>query len=320
MSIFSIACLEQTEQSPSLVKKKVFSNISLNGNFVYLSSHSTKNFTVCKLPSRDKSFSRSLTSKLYFVVVRDGVIFYRKKYAITPELWNSDVTECRSRFDQLTGMRNCLSVSDEVIACVFFFTESKHIIFFNVSTKEIENEMSITKNTSSSCNMIVKACSIKYHVLTDQAKPFLWKDGEKVGGWEEVFSEAIAEEYIEYAQFSPDGNKLGISCLESNKILIFDITPMSFQGQISVGGPDWYGHLTFKFFDNENLLCSSLNNMLYSVNINNREILTCLDINDIPRPISVCRERNIVCAGLNYSENFELVTVYPPRMPHFSRI
>ena len=64
MRIFSIACLEQTEQSPSIVKQKVFSNISLNGDFVYLSSHSTKTFTVCKLPSRDKSFSRSLTNKL----------------------------------------------------------------------------------------------------------------------------------------------------------------------------------------------------------------------------------------------------------------
>ena len=320
MSLFSIACLAQTEQSPSIVKQKVFSNISLNGDFVYLSSHSTKNFTVCKLPSRDKSFSGSLTSKLYFVVVRDGVIFYRKKYAITPELWNSDVTECRSRFDQLTGMRNCLSVSDEVIACVFFFTESKHIIFFNVSTKEIENEMSITMNTPSNCKMIVEACSIKYNVLTRQDKIFLWKDGEKVAGWEEVFSQARIKTDVRDAQFSPNGNKLAISCVESNNVSIFDITSMSFLGQIYIGGQYMWADLALKFFDNENLLCSSSNNMLYSININNCEILTCLDIGDVPRPISVCRERNIVCVGLDYSENFELVTVRLPGRPHTSWI
>ena len=67
---------------------------------------------------------------------------------ITPQLWNSDVTKCLSSLNQLTDMTNCLSVSDEVIACVIYQTASNyHVIFFNVSTKKIENEMSITKNT-----------------------------------------------------------------------------------------------------------------------------------------------------------------------------
>ena len=91
MHLCSIEGLAQTEQSPSNINEHVCSNISFNGDFVYLSNHSTGNFTVRKLPSQDK-YSIS-PDKLDFLVVRDGVIFYSKGNACIPELWNSDVTE-----------------------------------------------------------------------------------------------------------------------------------------------------------------------------------------------------------------------------------
>ena len=318
MRLFSIKGLAQTEQSASNVGEDVVANISSNGDFVYLSSHSTKNFTVCKLPSEDK-YSRLLTNKLHILVVRDGVVLYKMQDACIPELWNSDVTECLSSFDQLNGTTDCLLVSDEVIACVCHQTGSKYrIMFFNVSTKEIVREMSISENSLSGWSMMVLACSIKYHVLTNQDEPFLWKEGEKVDGWKEVFSQAATEPCICSAQFSPDGDKLAISCAQSNKISILDIVSKSFLGQIAIGEPDSLGKLGLEFFDNENLLCCSQNNMLYIMNINSCKILTCLYIGDDASSISVCRERNIVCIGLNCSGNFELVTVCPPRRSHTS--
>ena len=186
MRLFSIDNLAQKEQSASNVKERMLINISLNGDFVYLSTLSTQNFTVYKLPLQDK-YSRPLTNKLDYLVVRDGVIFYSAGHACTPELWNSDVTECLSSFDQLNGTTDCLSVSDEIIAFVCHQTRSNYPIkFFNVSTKEIEKEMSISKNSSSEIDMVVRACSIKYHVLTQRLsehdKTFLWKDGEKMDG------------------------------------------------------------------------------------------------------------------------------------------
>ena len=40
--------------------------------------------------------------------------------------------------------------------------------------------------------------------------------------------------------------------------------------------------------------------MLYFINVDRDEILTCLDVGDlIPAPIAVCRERSIVFAALN---------------------
>ena len=312
MLLFSIENLAQTEQSVPNVKESVLINISLNGDFVYLSNDSTKNFTLCKLSSQEK-YSRPLTNKLDYLVVRDGVIFYSTTHACIPELWNSDVTKCLSSFDQLTDTTKCLSVSDEVIACVCDQTARKcRIIFFNVSTKEIEKEMSISENSPSEFDIDVHACSIKYHVLTKPFEPFLWKDGEKMDWWKDLFYQESTERYIFDAQFSPDGNKLAVCCC-SNKISIFDIASEIVQAQIATYGSGWYQYWVLKFFDNENLLYTSRDNMLYCINTNSCEILTCLDIGARARNISVCRKRNIVCVSCGYRNNFKLVTVCPPR-------
>ena len=316
MRLISIEDFAQTEQSAPHVKEPVLINISLNGDFVYLINLST-DITLCKLPSQDK-YSRPRRNKFDFLVVRDGVFFYRTLYPCIPELWNSDVTECLSSFDQLTGTTDCLSVSDEVIACVCKQTTRKYrIIFFNVSTKEIVKEMIISENSPS--RMDVCACSIKYHVLTKRFEPFetfLWKDGKKMNWWKDVFYQESKERPIYDSQFSPDGNKLAICYYGSNKISIFDIASEIVQTQIATDGSVKYEYLVLKFFDNENLLYSSVDSMLYCINTNSCEILTCLDIGARARNISVCRKRNIVCVGLLHCENFKLVTVCPPRRSH----
>ena len=318
MRLISIENLAQTEQSAPNVEERVLINISLNGDFVYLSNFSTKNFTLCKLSSQEK-YSRPLTNKLDYSVLRDGVIFYSTAHACIPELWNSDVTECLSSFDQLTDTTKCLSVSDEVIACVCKQTATKcRIIFFNVSTTEIVKELIISDNSPS--RMDVCACSIKYHVLTKcfrTDETFLWKDGEKMDWWKDVFYQESTERDVYDLQFSPDGNKLAISHYKSNKISIFDIASEIVQAQIATGEPGtWFRSSVLKFFDNENLLYGSVDNILYCINTNSCEILTCLDIGDVVGKISVCRKRNIVCVGCHYSKNFKLVTVCPPRSSH----
>ena len=126
---------------------------------------------------------------------------------------------------------------------------------------------------------------------------------------------------ISDSQFLPDGNKLAICCSRSNKITIFDIASEIVQAQIATGGPELFQGLVLKFFDNENLLYSSAENMLYLINTNSCEILTCLDTGYMQaRKISVCRKRNIVCVGFRFLKNFKLVTVCPPRRSHTSWI
>ena len=311
MSVFNIEDFAQKERSASNTNEMVLSSISSNGCFVYLSNHSTENFYVCKLSSKVKcSITRDM---LDFLVVRDGLFFYSSKHACIPELWNSDVSECLSSFDQLTGATDCRSVSDEVVACVFQKTASKcsfRIVFFNVSANEIVKEMSIDANKRI-YEMSVLACSIKYHVFTKEGDEcLLWVDGEKVDGFEGMFPQVPKLGSV-CAEFSPDGKRFVLYCDMDNKISIYDVASESFLATITVGRLGLQQVL--KFFDNENVLCCSVNAILYLWNINSCEVLASFVLRDNKSQISVCRENNIVCIASEVTEDFELLTVFPPR-------
>ena len=154
MHIFSIESLvDEEEQLVNL--KGVFSTRSPNGDFAYLNNKCSQILTIYNLQSNTK-FSKSFKSRSVsgIAVVRDGVILYNETR--TPELWNNDLTRCLATFDVLVGMKKCLPVSDEVIACVY----DSYVTFFNVFTKEIESETRFNKKVR-----VVFACSIEYHVL-----------------------------------------------------------------------------------------------------------------------------------------------------------
>ena len=303
MHVFSLEGLVDTqERTPNL--KGVFSNISANGNFVYLNNTWAQRFTICELDSnKEQHLKRLHSGQLDIPVVKDGVILYGENRI--PELWNSDLTQHFASFDQLGGIKKCLSVSDELIACVYHSC----VTFFNVVTKKIESKTIFNEDVLS-----VHACSSKYHVLARSKSSgiSLWKDGTKVGGWEDVFLTNTSLRCILFAKFSPQGNRLALSSPEVNKIFIFDVASIKFLAQIPINGPH-NDLIRLTFFDNDNLVCSSTNHTLYFINVERGEILTCLDVGDIPAPIAVCRERRIVFAALDSSERFELLKVWLPR-------
>jgi hypothetical protein len=303
MHVFSLEGLVDAQyRAPN--RRGVFSNLSANGDFVYLSNTSEKSFTICELDSNKKQHVKRVHSgQLDFSVVRDGVILSGENR--TPELWNSDLTQRLLRFDQLAGTMLYLSVSDELIACVY----QSYVTFFNVFTMQVESETIFNEDVLS-----VHACSSKYHVLAqiESSDISLWKDGTKVAGWEDVFLTNTSLRSIFFAKFSSQGNRLALSSVEVNKIFIFDVVSIECLAQIPINGPN-NDFLRLTFFDNENLVCSSTNHMLYFINVDRGEILTCLDVGDIPAPIAVCRERSIVFAALDSSERFELLKVWFPR-------
>jgi WD40 repeat protein len=301
MHVFSLEGLRNTEELGS-DGRVIVSNIhmSANGDFVYLSdSVMARALTVWELHS-NKKLKRPFSFPFGVLVVKDGVIIYG--VLRVPELWNSDLTQLRASFGQLAGCKKCLSVSDELIACV----DQYNVTFFNVFTEEIKSKTTLNEDI-----FFFLACSIKYHVLA-RTKPnydlTLWKDGTKVGGWEDVLTYTSLG-YVSLAEFSPQGNRLAFQSVEMNKIFLFDIASIKRVAQIPITN-----FARFKFFDNENLVCSSaVNHMLYFFNVDRGEILTCLDVDDVPTRINVCREQNIVLVGLNCSERFELIKIRWPR-------
>ena len=284
--------------------KGVFSNISLNGDFAYFDNTWKQSFTVCNLALNKKDLKPyPKSSQCHFPVVRDGVILFRDN-SMTPELWNSDVSRCLTSFHQLAGTSHCMSVSDELIVCQL----KSSVIFFDVFTKEIKSQILIEDLRS------VIACSVQYHVLAqiESSDVSLWKNGKRLDEWENVFHKNTSLRCVLFAEFSPSGDKLALFSVEINKIFLFDVISISFLLQIPINGPR-NDLLRLSFFNDENLICSSTNHMLYFINIERGEILSALDVGDIPAPIVVCRKQSIIFAGLNCSEHFELINVRLPR-------
>ena len=305
MHVFSLKGLIDSQEKPDNLKG-VFSNLSRNGDFAYLNNTWSQKFTICNLDSNEiHSTDWQRSRQLHIPVVRDGVILFDDNRA--PELWNSDLAQCVARFDQLGVVKECLSLSDELIACVY----ESYVIFFNVFTKEIENKTHFNETVGS-----VHACSIKYHVLAQIESSYvsLWRDGKRVGSWEDFFktNTSLMSEGMTFADFSFEGNRLALSTLQINKIFIFDIVSMKFLSQVTIYGPS-NDLLRLKFFDNENLVCSSTNHIVYLINVGRGEILTCVDFGDIPAPLDVSRKRSIIFVGHDCSERFELIHVWLPR-------
>ena len=303
MHIFSIKSLLDEEEQPNNLRG-VFSTISPNGDFAYQNNTWTQKLTIHNLESNTK-FCHVFQSRsvLDIAAVRDGVIFCDENR--TPELWNNDVTQCLATFDVLVGMKKCLPVSDEVIACVY----DSYVTFFNVFTKKIESKTSFNEKV-----FTVHACSIKYHVLAQiqSSELSLWKNGVKVDGWENVLRANTSLRCIFWAQFSPQGSRLALFSEEIKKIFIFDVVSLRYVAQVAIYGPS-DDLLRFKFFDDENLVCGSTNHILYFINVDRGEIITCLDMGNIPAPIDVSCKRSIVLAGVDCSERFELIKVCLPR-------
>ena len=300
MHIFSIKSLVEQEEQPDK-STLVFSTISPNGDFAYLNNTCAQKLTIHNLESNTK-FCHVFQNRsvLDIPVVRDSVILFNEKR--TPEKWNNDVTQCLATFDVLVGMKQCFPVSDEVIACAY----DSYVTFFNVFTKKIEN-----KTTFSEKVRRVLACSIQYHVLAEIkfSESSLWKNGVKVDRWERANT---SRRCIFCPQFSPQGSRLALLSDGIKKIFILDVVSLSCVAQVPIYGPS-YGTLWFKFFDDENLVCGSTNHILYFINVDRGEIITCLDMGNIPRPIDVSRKQSIVFAGVDYSERFELIKVCLPR-------
>ena len=303
MHIFSIKSLVEQEEEPDK-STLVFSTISPNGDFAYLNNTRAKKLTIHNLELNTKCCHVFQNGRVLGIpAVRDGVILYDENR--TPELWNNDVTQCLATFDVLVGMKKCLPVSDEVIACVY----DSYVTFFNAFTKKIESETSFSEKV-----LNVHACSIQYHVLAEikLVEFSLWKNGVKVDGWENVFRANTSVPFIFVAEFSPQGSRLALFG-EINKIFIFDVVSLSCVAlQVPIYEPsDDIPRL--KFFDDENLVCGSTNHILYFISVDRGEIITCLDMGNIPSSIDVSRKRSIVCAGIDGSERFELIKVCLPR-------
>jgi hypothetical protein len=260
-------------------------SVSVDGRYIYVCTGFKKtSLSIVKL-SRPRSVKRATISfedvirkmfrtiraSTWFFPVTNGVFLLgeiRKsstgKYklcASNPELWNIGVTQRLASFPELTGTSYCVSVSQDLVACIM----ESQVCFFNVLKKAIVARTPFPEHILVSLRehklkkIEVIACSSLYHVLMGNTEySYLLQCGNSVDLNSCVFNNIIPEVVSDIiaACFSPDGQSLAI--LDWETLYIVDIATLNIRGKISPNSVST-SQMPLEFVDEEHLLCERYN-------------------------------------------------------------
>ena len=267
--------------------------ISVDGRYIYTSGRygdlNSYNMFSCTQPGKSRKLVQVKRSIIPFVPVTNGVFFVGElaKNLVefvggTPELWNSDVTERLLCFPELTGTFRCLSVAEDLVACIM----ESQVCFFDVLKKEIvgRTQLSESYHSSSMSRYIysvgVIACSRQYHVLfrKGSSHALLLQDTKII--------DSISND-ITTASFSPSGRLLVF--FSDDKLYILDIITLN-KVCSDILLHTSHRSVTLEFVDEEHLLCKG-KNCLYLINVKTCGILTCINVCMADQwEFSVCRK------------------------------
>ena len=317
-------------------------SISVDGRYIYKSSqHNTLGVpygsfdiwmlscTQCLKYKNVCQFKHAFTP---FVPVTDGIFFCGEAsehigydselFESTPELWNSEVTERLFSFPELTGTFKCLSVGEDVIACVL----KSQVCFFNVCTKKIVASIPLTKYRFRSVpypfesKVEVIACSSQYHVLMKNNKDTLLLQGENIVDLNPCvnnFQPLPILGLITSACFSPNVQLLAFatSGKRENRLYILDTSTLKIICEFPLYSP--VSQMQLHFLDNELLLCKRYISCLCLISIKTCDVLTCINVglSDIPWIFSVSRKTGeIIVYSTNYvkDKEFKLIKLWLP--------
>jgi hypothetical protein len=275
-------------------------SVSVDGRYIYACSTFKKfNLSIVKL-SRPRSVKRAtisfedVTHKMFlnirastwFFPVTNGV-FLRgemrksstgkdKLCASNPELWNIGVTQRLASFPELTGTCYCVSVSQDLVACIM----ETQVCFFNVVKKAIvartpfPEHILVLLRKHELDKIEVIACSSLYHVLmTYEKSTYLLQYANSVDLNSFAFNIYI---YINAACFSPDGQSLAFYSFQET-LFIVDIATLNIRGKFFLYSV-YRNQLQLEFVDDEHLLCEGYNNCLCLINVKTCDILICISL------------------------------------------
>jgi WD40 repeat protein len=276
-------------------------SVSVDGRYIYAFSFGKSNFSIVKL-SRPRSVKRAtisfedVTDKLFctirasrcFFPVTNGVFVCRemrksstgteyKLCASNPELWNIGVTQRLASFPELTGTCYCVSVSQDLVACIM----ESQVCFFNVVKKAIvartpfPEHILVLSRKHELEKIEVIACSNLYHVLMkyDKKSTYLLQYANSVNLNSFPFNIGIN---MNAACFSPNGQSLAF-CSWQETLYIVDIATLNIRDNIFHNSVDRI-QLPLEFVDEEHLLCVGYNDCLCLINVKTCDILTCISL------------------------------------------
>ena len=272
-------------------------------------------------------------TKNFFVPVSHGVffcaevrsssikLFMRKStvFAGIPELWNFGVTERLASFPELTGTFHCLSVAQDLVACIM----ESQVCFFNVVKKAIvartpfPEHILVLLREHELEEIDVIACSSLYHVLMRNKKStYLLQYANSVDLKSCVLEEIVQNiaNRITTACFSPNGRFLALVSSYWKTLYILEVATLNIRGNFflysTVGSK-------LKFVDEEHLLCEGYNDCLCLINVKSCDILTCISLdlrfNDHPWCIFACRNTVGIIVYSSEYRKFKLTKLWLPQ-------
>ena len=310
-------------------------SVSVDGRYIYacrptLSSHSigklsrpqsVKRATISFEDVTHKMF-RTIRASTWFFPVTNGV-FLRGEIGISstgkdklcagiPELWNIRVTQRLASFPELTGTCYCVSVSQDLVACIM----ETQVCFFNVVKKAIVARTPFPEHILVSLRELEKieviACSSLYHVLMKYEKStYLLRYSNSVDLNSLPLNIHI---YRNSACFSPNGQSLAFCSLQKT-LYIVDIATLNIRGKIFLNFVDRI-ELPLEFVDEEHLLCEEYHDRLCLINVKTCDILTCISLGLCLRDswaVFACRNTvGIIVYSFKY-EKFKRIKLWLPQ-------
>ena len=294
--------------------------ISVDGRYIYTSSPYFE-FSNTMLSSTHPGSSRKLLRIEYtpFLPVTNGVFAMkvnRNRVEFdggTPELWNTDLTERLFEFSELSGTFHCLSVTENLVACImnsevrFFDAEKREIV---ASTQLPQYNSSVLPKCPHRVNVI--ACGSQYHVVYQKDKKTLLLQKANVVNLSECVLNNLkpTKKHIRTACFSHSGGLLAFPSDNMKIIHILDISTCKSRSNISLRNIE---ARKLEFIDEEHLLCKGYRAFLILVNVKTGEILTSISAGvDFEWSFSICRKKgDIVVFDIEY-KTFKLLKLWLP--------
>ena len=204
------------------------SAISVNGRYIYTNGPCISlNNTVLSSIEPGKSWTLIRIKCSTLLPVTNGVFALKVKEEFdegTPELWNADFTKSLFKFPELTGTRHCLSVTENLVACIML----SEVCFFDVAKKEIVARTQLTPHNLRLGLDELITCGSQYHVVYGRRliEDTLLLQKTKVVSLREVLLKILksTNNYIVQACFSPGGGLLAFCLIGTSRIPILDIS------------------------------------------------------------------------------------------------
>ena len=311
-------------------------SVSVDGRYIYVDGR-ISHFHIINVnsPQSVKSIKLQIAYSLWkvFVPVTNGVFFcgeVRSPFmgffirestflAGIPELWNFEVTQRLASFPELTGSCYCLSVAQDLVACVM----ETQVCFFNVVKKAIvartpfPEHILVVLREQKHENIGVIACSSLYHVLMRNTKStYLLQCGNCVDLNSCVFNSIMPEviQCITTACFSPNGQLVVLRSLSCEMLYVFDIATRNIRGKVCLYST---AKSKLEFVDEEHLVCDGYNDCLCLINVKTCDILTrisfALGLDDNSWCTFACCNAVGIIFISSESRKFEIIKLWLPQ-------